>query len=155
MTDASSQEHTAADAQVRHAIYRHIIAQGVVPGAADLAQALGETDSHVEASLLRLAAQHRIALAPGTLNIWMAHPFSAVPTAYPVHTLEHTYWANCAWDALAIPVVLGGDSHTSTICADCGHSLEIVVEGGEARSEASVVHFGVGPKRFWDNVGFT
>src|SRR5256885_7144555 len=57
-------------------------------------------------------------LAPATATVWMAHPFSAVPTAYPVVIGERTYWANCAWDAAGI-LSLVGDGECRTRCADC------------------------------------
>jgi Alkylmercury lyase len=154
-SQSDSHSDNDADRRVRHAIYGHTIAHGGVPGSDELAAALDLSTAEVDASLLRLADRHLIALAPGTTNIWMAHPFSAVPTAYRVETAKHVYWANCAWDALGIPAMLGVDSRTRTICPDCGDTLEIVVDSGAARSTGEVVHFGVPPRRFWENVGFT
>lgn len=143
------------DRRVRQAIYRRFIETGRAPSAEDLGAHTGAAVPEVEASLDRLAALRMIALAPGSRAVWMAHPFSAVPTPYPVETADTSYWANCAWDALGIPALLGTDSHTRTICADCGESLEIRVEDGRASSDGERVHFAVGPRRFWANVGFT
>ena len=36
----------------------------------------------VEESLLRLAAGKALVLAPNNVNVWMANPFSAVPSAF-------------------------------------------------------------------------
>jgi len=85
----------------------------------------------------------------------MAHPFSAVPTAYPVKSEGRTYWANCAWDALGIPAMLHKDSKTETYCADCKTPLTIVIENDEVTSSQGIIHFAVPPRHFWDNVGFT
>ena len=94
-------------------------------------------------------------LAPGTLNIWMAHPFSAVPTAYRVQAAERTYWANCAWDALNITALLGIDTHTVAPCPDCNSPLSMTIEHGSLRDAQGVIHFAVRPRHFWDNIGFT
>jgi hypothetical protein len=143
------------DRRVRHAIYQHTIAHGAAPSTAELGGQLGLATADVDASLLRLADRHVIVLAPGTTSIWMAHPFSAVPTPYRVETARHTYWANCAWDVLGIAALLGVDARSRSMCPDCGDTLEVVVENGTARSTGTRVHFGVGPRRFWENVGFT
>ncbi|MGH7480851.1 MAG: organomercurial lyase [Longimicrobiales bacterium] len=143
------------DRQVRFQIYRDFAAGAERPSAEGVASTVGLPLTVVESSLERLAAAHVIVLAPGTRNIWMAHPFSAVPTAYPVNTAERTYWANCAWDALGIPALLGVDAETRTQCADCGDSLTLRVEAGRVQLQAAVVHFVVPPSRFWENVGFT
>jgi DNA-binding transcriptional MocR family regulator len=147
--------YDAFDRRVRRAIYRRFIGTGHAPSHEDLAADTGEGVPEVEAALERLAARRMIALVPGSRSIWMAHPFSAVPTAYPVETAEARYLANCAWDALGIPALLGTDSRTRTTCADCGETLEIRVEDGRAYSDGERVHFGVGPRRFWEDVGFT
>lgn len=150
-----SRNRAELDRQVRCRIYEHFTAFARAPDARDLAAALDVPPSAIEESLERLASAHAIALAPGTHNIWMAHPFSAVPTPYPVRTAERTYWANCAWDALGIPTLLDVDAEVHTQCADCGDPITLRVEDGRVAPREGVVHFVVPPKRFWDNVGFT
>lgn len=143
------------DARVRHAIYRHFARTGAAPGAAALAGAVRLDVAAVEASLERLAAAHAIVLAPGTTNIWMAHPFSAVPTPFPVQTAARRYWANCAWDALGVAALLGEEAEVATSCGDCGERLVLRVRGGRAEPADAVVHFLVPPRRFWASIGFT
>ncbi len=143
------------DRQVRWRIYEHFAATGRAPDTTDLAGRTGLTAPLVEASLRRLADAHAIVLAPGSTSIWMAHPFSAVPTAYPVVAAERTYWGNCAWDALGIPALLGVDTETRTQCADSGEPLTLRVRDGQLASDTGVVHFAVPPRRFWENIGFT
>jgi hypothetical protein len=85
----------------------------------------------------------------------MAHPFSAVPTPYRVLTPAAGYWANCAWDALAIPPMLGVDARIEARCPDCSDMLCYEFTAGNLQNAAGVVHFAVPPSRFWQNVGFT
>ena len=143
------------DRTLRLEIYRHFAQTGQAPTVTDLASRLNQPPAVVEDSLQRLAAGRAIVLAPGTLNIWMAHPFSAVPTAYRVRAAERSYWANCAWDALNITALLGIDSHTVAHCPDCQTTLSLTVENGLPRHPEGVIHFAVPPRHFWDNIGFT
>ena len=144
------------DWRLRHAVYRHFASTGSAPSVEELAEGTGESVPEVEATLHRLADKHHaLALAPGTSNIWMAWPFSAVPTAYPVKTAKRTYWANCAWDALSIPGLVGLDAHTSYNCPDCLEEINLSVIDGLLSPTDSVVHFAVPPRRFYDNVAFT
>jgi hypothetical protein len=85
----------------------------------------------------------------------MAHPFSAIPTPYPVKTGNLTYYANCAWDALGIPALLRVDSITETVCVDCQDSLTIGITGDNLIGSDYVIHFSVPPRHFYDDVGFT
>mgnify|MGYP002260981813 CR=1 FL=1 len=41
-------------------------------------------------------------LIPGTDSVWMAHPFSGVPTDFVVTINGRRWFANCVWDGLAI-----------------------------------------------------
>lgn len=141
--------------QVRFVMMQHLVATGHVPSKEDIARGLGLSSERVEQVLYRLEDAHAIALAPASTNVWMAHPFSAVPTPFPVVTARVRYWANCAWDMLSIPAVLDVDSTTTTLCPDCGEELTIRIRGGELEPTDTVVHFAVPPLRFWDNVGFT
>lgn len=85
----------------------------------------------------------------------MVHPFSAVPTPFAVETARATYWANCAWDVVAIPSLLGLDATASPECADCGEEIPLTFRGGELVEGDGFVHFVVPPRHFWDNVGYT
>lgn len=144
-----------ADREVRFHVYRHFVDTGGAPTVPELASAADMTEEAVEQSLRRLAADHVLALAPGTPNLWMAHPFSAVPTPYPVDAGERRYHANCAWDALGIPTLLAIDAVTTTACPDCAEPLELRTRNGRLEETDAVVHFAVPPRRFWENVAFT
>lgn len=155
MSNPGEEESGPVDARVRSAIYDYFADTGRAPAAITLAERAGITVAAVESALHRLADAHAIALAPGTSNIWMAHPYSAVPTAYPVRTAARTYWANCAWDAFGIPALLRTDADMSTRCAESGETLRIRATRGELSVSDGVVHFLVPARAFWENVGFT
>jgi hypothetical protein len=143
------------DRSIRVYVYRYFAETGQAPSSTRVAQELDQPVPIVEDAYKRLAAGKAIALAPGTSNIWMAHPFSAVPTPYRVRTHRGSYWANCAWDALNIPALLNVDAQTDARCPDCNTELSLVVRSGNLQSTEGVIHFVVPPRRFWENIGFT
>lgn len=144
---------TPFERRVRAHIYAWLVGTGRAPVDATLAAALGSTVSAVREALERLAAAHALVLAPGSTDLWMAHPFSALPTAYSVAAGERSYFANCAWDAAGI-LAMVGDGHCRTCCADCGAEMRFDVDGGDLVG-AGVVHFAVPARHFWDDIGFT
>jgi hypothetical protein len=143
------------DWEVRTAVYRHFLQTGRAPTSEDLAGALNRAASVVEKSLVRLDRYHHLVLAPGTHNLWMANPFSARPTDFPVEAGDIRYWANCAWDALGIPVILARDTWTRTRCAETGTPIEFGVKSGRLQAGEEVIHFVVPARAFYDNIGFT
>ena len=146
---------TDRDWRIRSAVYQHFVATTEAPSVQDLAQTLALPSSEVGESLRKLAATHHIALAPGTLNVWMANPFSASPTEFPAETSNGRYWTNCAWDAMGVPAILGIDSWTRTRCQETGTPIEFGVRNGKLEAGSDVIHIAVCASQFYDNIGFT
>lgn len=143
------------DGDVRVHLMERFLAEGRPPSVAESAVALDASDEDVAAAYRRLQEQRVIVLAPGTLDVWMAAPLSAVPTPFPVETERGTYYGNCIWDALGIPAMLGCEATIAASCADCGDPLPIRVRNGELRDGDGVAHFAVPAARWWDNIGHT
>jgi hypothetical protein len=149
--DASSFDRAA-----RLAVYRHTIAEGTPPTATEIAREVGAAKADVETSLRRLADGHVLVLAPGTTSIWMAAPFSAIPTPFQVTVGERRYFANCIWDALGIPACLHSDARIDTSCPDCATPLRLEVRDGVLEEpDEAVIHFAVPAARWWDDIGST
>ena len=142
-------------ANLRLTVYEHILSTGRVPLVATLASRLSIASEEISTELQRLQGIHAFALAPGSDEILMAHPFSAVPTSHEVRTPAHSFWANCAWDAVAIPPLLGGDATVHTRCPDCADAMVFRFSDGVLEPAPGVVHFVVPPRDFWRNVVFT
>jgi ribonuclease HI len=139
--------------KVRLFVYEHLVETTHAPDLKTIADGVGARELEVIGALHTLADMRALVLAPATTAIWMAHPFSAVPTAYPVTANGKRYHANCAWDAAGV-LSLVGDGEVTTRCDDCGDALSFAVRGGVVSGDA-VVHFAVPPRRFWENVAFT
>ena len=153
-TSTAPRPFNAVERAVRLFVYRHFIDTSRAPDLPAIARQLGAGENEIADALRRLADRHAIVLAPASLTIWMAHPFSAVPTPYPVDAGGRTYWANCAWDAAGILSLLGADGETHTLCADCGQPVRFGVQDGAILGDG-VVHYAVPPRRFWENIAYT
>jgi Alkylmercury lyase len=140
---------------IRLTVYDHILETGRVPVVSEVADRASVPPEEVARELRRLQDIHAFALAPASDEILMAHPFSAVPTAHVVYVNGRNFWANCAWDAIAIPSMLGVDASIETRCGDCSETMTVRAAAGRLERDNGVVHFLVPPRHFWRNVGFT
>ena len=144
------------DRDVRLAVFRKIVDEGRPPTAPEIAGGLGVTTTDIEAAFHRLADEHVLVLAPGTPSIWMASPFSAIPTPFEVEVGDRRYFGNCIWDALGIPACLKTDGRIRTDCPDCSEPLSLDVRDGSLDAPTGgVIHFAVPAARWWDDIGST
>ena len=144
------------DLRIRNEVYASFVREGRAPAPADTAAALGLADEEVEGAFRRLHDHHALVLHDGSLEIRMLNPFSAVETTHSVEANGHTWFANCAWDALGIPAALRADGRLESRCPDCGESLELEVRDGVLVHGADLlVHFAVPACRWWENIAFT
>jgi len=142
---------TPFDRQVRAQIYRLVAGGASSVDASVISSSRGWDTPEVESSLKRLAVEHVIALLDDSYRVWMAHPFSGIETSYQTVIGDQAWYANCAWDALAILALLGdGEARAS------GAAGELVwkVQDGQV-TPRGIVHLLVPAKNFWDDVGFT
>ena len=140
---------------LRTEIYQCIAATTAAPTPDELAAWSGKSRGEILQALDALEAHHHLALLPDRSGVWMAHPFSGIHTAFPVDTERGRFWANCAWDALGIPAILGIDGWTRTRCSATGDVVEYGVEKGERAGDDAFVHLLVPPRAAWDDIGFT
>jgi hypothetical protein len=82
------------DQDIRYFIYKTFEETTMPPSTEDVAKHHNLEISQVEESFKRLADDHQIALAPGSYSIWMAHPFSSLPTNYTTEIGSKKYFAN-------------------------------------------------------------
>jgi hypothetical protein len=141
------------DRTVRHHVYDSAMRSGTLPSARDIADATESAVDDVLQSLRRLA-DARIFVLQRDGEILMANPFSAVPTPFVVETSRFSAFANCIWDALGVPAMLGGDARITASCGDCGTAAEVLVENDAVRGEG-LVHFAIPARNWWKDIVFT
>jgi hypothetical protein len=155
---SSSTPGNAADLSrgIRLHVYQHFAQTGQAPSPVEIARSFHLTPSQTERILQQLAREaDALVLLPGSAYIWMAEPFSAVPTSFLVGSGERRWWGNCIWDALAILALLQLDGWVQTACPDCGAQLRLDVTGNGLRHHDGVVHFAVPARDWWRSIGFT
>lgn len=136
---------------VRHAIYAGLAATGTVPSRAVLETAAGGAEG-LDHRLTALHEHHQVVLdADGTIR--MALPFSAIPTDHVVRSGDRRWFANCAWDALAIPAALGVDAEIRAPWLDDASSVDLRIVDNELVGDTDAhIHFVVPARRWWDDI---
>lgn len=138
------------DAALRYEIYRAFADTGRAPTAAEVATWAGSPEAG-RAALRRLHEAHSIVLdASGAVR--MALPFSAVETGHSVVSGDRSWWANCAWDTLAIPVALDIDATVEASWMDTGEPVGLIVEGGVLNHTGGFIHFSICARKWWDDI---
>jgi len=142
------------DLRVRAAVYE-TFARGAIPRRQGVADALRISTREIKDSYRRLADAHILVLQPADDEVWMALPFSAVPTPFKVVAHERVWWANCAWDALGIAAALEVDVEVTTSCPDCDAPIDVSTAGGSVADAAVRCHFWIPAAHWWDDVAET
>jgi hypothetical protein len=138
---------------VRACVYESAMMTGRIPLIDDLSRALGVPDDEVRALLRQLAQDHMLVLQPGSGEILMAMPFSAVPTTFEVETGRFWTFGSCVWDAFGVGSMLSQTVRIRTACPCC--SVSIIIDTDRVPDDGSIAHFGVPAARWWDDVAFT
>ena len=79
---------------LRSHVYRHFVDHCLPPTLSETARAFEVTREWLIDAFQSLAAAHVLVLDPESSEIWMAMPFSAVPTPYRVQSGQQSWWAN-------------------------------------------------------------
>jgi hypothetical protein len=141
------------DAELRHRVYRRLAETGEAPSFAEIA-AWAAGPAAADAALGRLHDARALVLDADRRSIRMALPFSAVPTDHVVRSGGRRWWANCAWDALALPPLLGVDAVIESSWADTGEPVDLAVRGDALVGAGGdgFVRYGIPARRWWDDI---
>lgn len=144
------------DLELRSLIYRHVAEHGTAPSRTELTDATGEPEV-LDEVLQRLHDGHMIVLddrAGHRGEIRMALPFSAEPTGFQVESIGggRRWWANCAWDSLAIPAALHDDVRIASTWHDTGQPAEFRVVDGRLDDADGFIGFEVPARHWWDDI---
>ena len=141
---------------VRTFIYQHFAATAHAPGLADLQQHFGLEQEEAVDLLLALHEIHALFLDPGTTNIRIANPFSAVPTPFVAEVNGKRYWANCAWDSFGVIAALQAEEGTiHATCAQSSAPLALQIHQGEVVETAALIHVLVPFQQWYENMVYT
>ncbi len=96
----------ASPKEVRKFVFDCFLETGRAPVVEEIMRRFQLDRDEAVQRLHELEASHHVLLLPGTHRILMANPFSNLPTPFRVSAGSMHYYANCAWDAIALHVVL-------------------------------------------------
>jgi hypothetical protein len=147
-------ERDELDWSVRLFVYRFLVEHERPPMIDETVTALGITVEQAREVYESLHRRHALFLEPGSLDVRMAHPFSARQTTFRVHAGGHAYYANCAWDMLGIPAALHADARIETVYADTGEPARFSVVDGRVYG-SGVVSFALSFRQWYDDLIFT
>jgi hypothetical protein len=132
---------------LRLCIYESLARTGRMPEAAVLRAIAGD---QLAEALATLAAQRQLALEHG--EVALAHPFATRSFGFSVMSATTLWWGGCAWDAFAIPHLVGTDALVATRCPTCARALAWVVDRTAPPHGEAVAHFLVPVARMWNDV---
>lgn len=140
---------------LRQFVYEDILAEGVPPSSARIAARFKVPQPDALRALAELKIGKTVLVHPVTGEIWMAGPFSSVPTAYVVERDARQWWANCIWDLLGVAVLVGQPVQLHASCVGSGEPF--VADLDPARGIASdwVAHFLLPAREWYTDIGFT
>jgi hypothetical protein len=154
MDEAVSDQQDERDWSVRLFVYQFLVENERPPTPDETASALSISVERAREAYPSLHRRHALFLEPGTLDVRMAHPFSARPTPFRVHVGAHTYYANCAWDMLGIPAALHADARIDAVYSDTGEAASVSVVNGAVHG-AGAVYFSLPFRKWYDDLIFT
>ena len=137
---------------LRSLIYRHIVKTGFAPTRAEIIQIVGH---EADAQLRRLHDAHMIVLdqRPHRLGeIRMALPFAAESTNFRVSTESGAWWANCAWDALAVVAAIQENARIDSTWSDTDQPFLLDISDGVLVPAIGYIHFRIAARHWWDDI---
>jgi len=140
---------------IRKYIFDHFFEYATAPPLEEVMQRFGLTRKEAFAIFRELEEDHQIVLVPGTQRILMANPFSAVSTPFRVHINGTRYFANCAWDTIALHVMLEKETLVESFCHHCAESIEIRLVGSEVKSSkpsTPLIYLSMPVAKWYDNL---
>jgi len=144
--------------QARKLVFDHFHEHAEPPVLEDLMERFQLGRDEAFEILLALEGARHLRLVPGTQRILMAFPFSAITTPFRVTAGAKLYFANCAWDAVALHATLGQTVRIDSRCHHCGAALTFDLTDGQV-SRSSVpnplVYLALPAARWWEDIVVT
>ncbi|HEX2689306.1 MAG TPA: organomercurial lyase [Kofleriaceae bacterium] len=105
-------------------------------------------------ALRQLEADHGVVLHPGTTEVWIAHPFSASPTAVWVEQRgsDRGWWSPCLWCAMGVVVLAAPDAAIHVRLGGEAETVVVQVDGAARVAPEVYVHFAIPVRDAWNNV---
>ena len=159
MSQSSASENLQKN--VRKYIFEHFEEHTTAPVLEQIMRKFGLDRASAFKVLVGLQSARHIALLTETQRILMAFPFSSIVTPFRVKVTgkEKEYFANCAWDAVAIHVALGKEQWISSYCHHCSEDIKIHLKDQKVIAQQSdkqpLVYLSLPASKWWENITLT
>jgi hypothetical protein len=143
------------DQQIRLSIFQQLAATGRPLVVEELMTEYGLSRTEAVAAVQRLADARHVAVVKGTARILMAFPFSAIATPFRVTANGRSYFANCAWDAVAFHSMLDVPITIDSYCHHCATPILIEMADGRAtvvQPTEAIVYLALRPTQWWEDI---
>ncbi len=147
--------------KIRKYIFEHFEEHATAPVLEQIMQKFGLDRTSAFNALVDLQSARHIALLPGTQRILMAFPFSNIVTPFRVRIAgkDRDFFANCAWDAVAIHVALGKEQWIASYCHHCSEDIKIHLKDQKMVSQGShaepQIYLAQPVSKWWENIVLT
>ena len=140
--------------RVKVEVFDFIVETTRTPLVSEIAERMAAPREDVAAAYRTLGDEHVLVLGDDG-EITMPSPFAARPTRFRVEVEGRTYFANCVWDALAIPAAMHKPGVVRTTCgySDEPMTLEVGEDGPAERPW--IAHFAVPAAHWRDDIFYT
>jgi hypothetical protein len=141
--------------RVRQFIFEHFLEHAAPPVAEQIMSTFSINRNEAGDVLRDLESARHLALVPGTGRILMAFPFSAIATPFQATLRGRSYFANCAWDAIAFHAMLGDDTRVDSFCHHCAAPIRIELRHGRATRvdpPEATVYLALRPAEWWGDI---
>jgi hypothetical protein len=141
--------------RVRQFIFEHFLEHAAPPVVEQVMGTFSISRAEATDVLRTLEAARHIALVPGTARILMAFPFSAIATPFQATVRGRSYFANCAWDAIAFHAMLGEETRVHSFCHHCAAPVQVELRDGHATlidPPESIVYLALRPADWWGDI---
>jgi hypothetical protein len=135
---------------LRHRMYRHVADSGAVPGLSVIHAWVGDV-GRADALLAEMHDRHLLVLNEAGA-VQMMLPFAATDTGHRVRSANTSWWANCAWDSLAIPIALGVDAEIDATWIDTGLPVHLAVRESQLSSDEGFIQWRTPARHWWDDI---
>lgn len=141
---------------IRKFIFDTFVETSHAPVVEQLIKKFNMPRSKIEKILHTLEDQQSLVMQPSSNKILMLHPFSNIPTCWVVKPNQNiSYYANCAWDSIAMHFSLHKDVDIESFCVFCNKEIHIRLENGsfkEKNPQTTFVAVTKPASKWWNDI---
>ena len=141
---------------IRKFVFDKFVETSHAPPVEQIMKEFDMSRNKVESIFQELEKQGSLVVQPSSNKILMLHPFSNIPTCWVVKPDRNTtYYANCAWDAIAMHFSLHKDIDIESFCYYCNRDIILRLEDGKFKykvPESTFIVISKPPGKWWNDI---